>query len=90
MQMDLVKLEHILRRATTKPLVYGFACEPPTIPVGPQHAHDAGAERHALIEKLAYHFAEERGFAPGGELQDWLRAEAEVDEWLEGTHYSGD
>jgi hypothetical protein len=27
---------------------------------------------------VAYYRAERRGFAPGGELQDWLEAEAEV------------
>ena len=35
------------------------------------------AER-ALIAELAYYRAERRGFAPGGELEDWLEAEAEV------------
>jgi hypothetical protein len=32
-----------------------------------------------MIAQLAYFRAEQRGFAPGGELQDWLDAEAEVD-----------
>jgi hypothetical protein len=35
----------------------------------------------ALCEKIserAYRKAEERGFAPGHELDDWLEAEAEV------------
>ena len=36
-------------------------------------------ERWAMIAQLAYFRAEQRGFAPGGELQDWLEAEAEVD-----------
>lgn len=36
-------------------------------------------ERWAMIARLAYFRAERRGFAPGGELQDWLAAEAEVD-----------
>jgi len=31
-----------------------------------------------LIAELAYYRAERRGFAPGGELEDWLEAEAEV------------
>lgn len=46
--------------------------------------------RRVLISQLAYCFAERRGFVPGGELQDWLRAEAEVDSWSECEHYSGD
>jgi len=39
-------------------------------------------ERHALVERTAYYFAEKRGFAPGEELDDWLAAEAEVDRQL--------
>jgi len=35
-------------------------------------------ERQMLIARAAYIRAEKRGFAPGGELQDWLEAEAEV------------
>jgi hypothetical protein len=33
---------------------------------------------HQMIAEAAYYCAEKRGFAPGGELQDWLCAEAEV------------
>ena len=36
-------------------------------------------DRRAMIAQLAYFRAEQRGFAPGGEVQDWLDAEAEVD-----------
>ena len=36
-----------------------------------------GAQRRAMIAEAAYYFAERRGFAPGHELEDWLRAEAE-------------
>jgi hypothetical protein len=28
---------------------------------------------------VAFRLAESRGFAPGGELEDWLRAESEID-----------
>ena len=35
-------------------------------------------ERQMLIARAAYFRAEKRGFAPGGELQDWAEAEAEV------------
>ncbi|MDR3415772.1 MAG: DUF2934 domain-containing protein [Nevskia sp.] len=41
-------------------------------PVDPQH-------RLALIARAAYFRAEKRGFQPGGETQDWIEAEAEVD-----------
>ena len=35
--------------------------------------------REAMVAQLAYSRAEKRGFAPGGELQDWFEAEAEVE-----------
>jgi hypothetical protein len=35
--------------------------------------------RHTRIAVVAYRLAEGRGFAPGGELEDWLRAELEVE-----------
>jgi hypothetical protein len=31
-----------------------------------------------LIAEIAYFKAKARGFAPGGEVQDWIEAEAEV------------
>ena len=37
------------------------------------------AERHRRISDLAYRRAEQRGFAPGNEVDDWLEAEREVD-----------
>jgi Protein of unknown function (DUF2934) len=45
---------------------------PPARQVTPQ-------ERHARIAEIAYRNAEKRGFTPGGELDDWLQAEREVD-----------
>lgn len=38
--------------------------------------------RRAMIAQAAYLRAERRGFAPGGELEDWMAAEAEVDALL--------
>jgi hypothetical protein len=35
-------------------------------------------DRHRLIARLAYQKAERRGFAPGGEMEDWIEAEAQV------------
>jgi hypothetical protein len=37
------------------------------------------AERQRRICDVAYRLAEQRGFAPGNELDDWLEAEREVD-----------
>ena len=39
-------------------------------------------ERLKMISIAAYHKAEQRGFAPGGEIQDWAEAEQEIDEML--------
>jgi hypothetical protein len=36
--------------------------------------------RYAQISRMAYAKAEQRGFQPGGELDDWLAAEREYDE----------
>jgi hypothetical protein len=47
------------------------------------------AARRQLIEEEAYCRAERRGFAPGGELADWLAAEAKVDLSLAETRGSG-
>jgi chromosome partitioning protein len=41
------------------------------------------AQRDEMIARAAYRQAEERGFAPGDPLTDWLNAEREVDDWLE-------
>lgn len=35
-------------------------------------------DRHARIAELAYYKAEQRGFEPGFELDDWLEAESEL------------
>lgn len=35
-------------------------------------------ERRQMISRAAYFRAELRCFAPGGELQDWLAAEADI------------
>jgi hypothetical protein len=31
-----------------------------------------------MIKEAAYYLAEKRGFAPGHELEDWLRAKAQI------------
>ena len=36
-------------------------------------------QRAALIAEAAYLRAQQRGFTPGHEIEDWLAAEAEVD-----------
>ncbi len=39
---------------------------------------DEAAQRHAAIAKVAYFRAQQRGFVPGHELEDWLEAEQDV------------
>lgn len=40
--------------------------------------------RLQMIAEAAYYRAEHRGFAAGGDLQDWLEAEREIDRRLSG------
>lgn len=39
-------------------------------------------EREQMIAEAAYFRAEQRGFTPGGELDDWLEAELAIDRML--------
>ncbi len=39
-------------------------------------------QRMEMIATAAYFRAESRGFQPGSELQDWLEAEAEIDQLI--------
>jgi hypothetical protein len=43
-------------------------------------------ERRSLIARAAYLRGESRGFPPGGEAEDWLAAEKEVDALLSGGY----
>jgi hypothetical protein len=38
--------------------------------------------RYRLISEAAYRHYVERGYTDGGDLEDWLQAEAEVDHYL--------
>ena len=39
-------------------------------------------ERQSMIAEAAYYRAERRGFQDGNPVEDWLAAEAEIDEGL--------
>ncbi len=39
-------------------------------------------ERYIKIAEAAYLLAEQQGFAPGGELDNWLAAEQQIDAWI--------
>jgi hypothetical protein len=45
-------------------------------------AEDASFNTKPMIEEAAFFLAEQRGFAPGKELSDWLQAESKVETLL--------
>jgi hypothetical protein len=49
----------------------------------PAQRQPAGPEtKRLMVAEAAYYRAEKRGFAPGGELQDWVEAEAQMETLL--------
>jgi hypothetical protein len=44
----------------------------------------AAPDRWQRIQHRAYEIAQERGFTPGAELNDWLQAEREIDAEMSG------
>jgi Protein of unknown function (DUF2934) len=50
---------------------------------------DQSARRHALIREAAYFRAQRRDFAPGQALEDWLAAEAQIDQLLSRERAAG-
>lgn len=40
--------------------------------------------RAQMIAEAAYYLSEQRGFAPGHEVEDWLAAEQQIDTRIEG------
>jgi hypothetical protein len=80
-------MSHVSQPSTSKSPSAGGASSPEMQPVlitnSALHATTHVAEdRDTLIAKAAYLRAEQRGFAPDHELDDWLEAEAEVDKEL--------
>ncbi len=56
-----------------------MAQNPGTLPTGLIPLDDATAERLKRIAEAAYRRAQQRNFAPGHDIEDWLEAEKEVD-----------
>lgn len=54
------------------------AARKPRTPTGARLAHGDGADREQRVRETAYHYYEARGCVDGHEVEDWLRAEAEV------------
>jgi hypothetical protein len=52
---------------------------PGAVPTGLIPFNDSSAERLKKIAEAAYKRAQQRNFAPGHDLDDWLEAEKEVD-----------
>lgn len=50
----------------------------PTRKLAPVQSDPQAEDLRRQIAEAAYYKAERRGFAPGGEEQDWLEAEAEL------------
>ncbi|SFM16442.1 DUF2934 domain-containing protein [Nitrosomonas communis] len=48
----------------------------PTIPSQETYGFE---QRQAMIREAAYYQYEKRGYAPGHDLEDWLAAEAEIE-----------
>jgi hypothetical protein len=48
----------------------------------PPDGFDFREAREEMIRVAAYYIAEQRGFVPGAELEDWLIAESEIDALL--------
>lgn len=45
----------------------------------------APSEREQMIAVAAYYRAEQRGFSPGQEMEDWLEAEREIESLAAGA-----
>lgn len=58
------------------------AASAPVVPAMPPTGSSDAEARRRMIAEAAYYAAEKRGFAPGGDVDDWLCAEAEIDRRL--------
>jgi hypothetical protein len=55
--------------------------QPTTVPTGSSlKGSPSSGDRDEQISRLAYYKAQQRGFAPGHEWEDWFAAEREVTE----------
>lgn len=39
-------------------------------------------QRYQMIAEAAYHIAEKQDFTPGNEIDNWLQAEEQIDDWM--------
>lgn len=74
---NVVKVDPQLRRPPNAEESVPEALVPDVVRT--QLHQQATPHRWQRIQRRAYEIAEERGFAPGAELEDWLQAEREID-----------
>ncbi|MFC4308861.1 DUF2934 domain-containing protein [Steroidobacter flavus] len=76
----IVKVDPALNRPANADESVPEALVPDVIRADVQRsAPDTPQTRWQRIAQRAYELAQQRGFAPGADLSDWLRAEQEID-----------
>ena len=73
------------RRPAATPSVPSKAAAPIAPSPPPASTYIEPERRRAMISEAAYYLAERRGFCPGGEFEDWLAAESEIDQALSAS-----
>lgn len=63
--------ENIVTASTNEPLLQSVKVKPDVLDIEPELFRE-------MVSALAYYKAEQRGFEPGHELEDWLDAEQEL------------
>ena len=70
----------VVKPSVTREAISGLAKAPgAAVKSGQPAAVLSAAQREAMIREAAYFRAERRAFAPGGELEDWLAAERQIE-----------
>ena len=74
------------RQESTKKVSRKRAAPPVVVDVpGSAEDPDEPLNRQEMIATAAYYLAEQRGFSEGGDVEDWLAAEDEVERYLSGA-----
>ena len=78
---QIVKIDPALNRPANADESVPEALVPDVVRTDVQQTEpEAPQTRWTRIARRAYELAQQRGFAPGAELSDWLQAEKEIDE----------
>jgi DUF2934 family protein len=77
LQSRAVEQQAVEQQKSPDPSPRAFSTDPSPFTRPPVLPPESSAYRE-LVALAAYYRAEQRGFAPGGELEDWLDAEREV------------